>query len=556
MSSRLKIDTRVRGLKAYLEEFENGSFQIPTFQRDFLWSHDDIKELFDSIKNNYPIGSILFWKPTDIENSERWNEPTFIGPYKVIDKKKIFEATYILDGFQRLSSLFGCLTNPYKYNRTNLEINEKKWKDKFNLYYDLEEEQFIYLRQGTKNLYYQVPVYIFMNSIDFRQYARKEFENNDEEKIELYYDRADALGQTLNNYQIASVDLTSATIQEAVEIFRRVNEKGLPISKDWIVSALTNTDDFRLGTEIDKLLEDLKIFNFDKLKRDIVFQCIQNSFGKIYFDFKIEDLLKRSDFVETTKKTLTSVRKTVEFLYEYLLVLNNQLLPYNNQFIFLTSFFSSIDTPTDQQIIQLKRWFWFTTYSNYFTIYSLSNQRKAFEQFEKFINGIDEDPIYIDDKNSSFTTQDFPSKIYMGSVRSKALALFMMNYSKGIYEINLAKISADSIESFEIGNLFSIPQRENPSENFVPIIKEVYAEKDDLMFFRSLSRGKRANHHNFLLKKVNAELFIDEEMVELFEQFSLLDEDRILELRKELIIKAEKQFVNSLDIVYSESLPF
>jgi uncharacterized protein with ParB-like and HNH nuclease domain len=58
MSSKLKIDTRVRSLKNYLEEFEQGAFQIPSFQRDFLWSQDDIKQLFDSIKNNYPIGSI------------------------------------------------------------------------------------------------------------------------------------------------------------------------------------------------------------------------------------------------------------------------------------------------------------------------------------------------------------------------------------------------------------------------------------------------------------------------------------------------------------------
>ena len=44
MSSKLKIDTRVRSLKNYLEEFEQGAFQIPSFQRDFLWSQDDIKQ--------------------------------------------------------------------------------------------------------------------------------------------------------------------------------------------------------------------------------------------------------------------------------------------------------------------------------------------------------------------------------------------------------------------------------------------------------------------------------------------------------------------------------
>ena len=152
MTSKLKIDTRVRSLKNYLEEFEQGVFQIPSFQRDFLWEKDDIKQLFDSIKNNYPVGSILFWKP--IENYEGFaSDISEIGPY-IAHKKGTKNATFILDGFQRLSSLFGCLTNPTK---TNLQLSTSKNKEKFNLYYDLEEEQFIYLKQNSKNLPHQVP---------------------------------------------------------------------------------------------------------------------------------------------------------------------------------------------------------------------------------------------------------------------------------------------------------------------------------------------------------------------------------------------------------------
>ncbi len=60
MKSTLKIDTRIRSLRSYLDEFEKGAFQVPSFQRDFLWETEDIKQLFDSIKNRYPIGSIQF----------------------------------------------------------------------------------------------------------------------------------------------------------------------------------------------------------------------------------------------------------------------------------------------------------------------------------------------------------------------------------------------------------------------------------------------------------------------------------------------------------------
>jgi hypothetical protein len=552
MSSKLKIDTRVRSLKNYLEEFEQGVFQIPSFQRDFLWSQDDIKQLFDSIKNNYPIGSILFWKPLENAKSFIDDKDPKIGPYKYILKEKK-DPVFILDGLQRLTSLFGCLVNPKK---TNLKLINSIWEEKFNLHYDLEEQKFIYLRQKSKNLPFQVPVYIFMNSIDFRQYARKEFEKiENENKIEQYYDRADEIGQIFNNYQIASVDIEYASIDEAVEIFKRVNEKGLPIAKDWIVSALTNKGDFRLGTEIDNLLDELKIYNYDNIKRDIIFQCIQSSFGKIYFDYKIEDLVERDDFADVTIRTLKSIKKAVEFLYENLLVLNSKLIPYNSQLIFLTIFFNSIDEnePSTNQIISLKKWFWITSYSNYFTIYSLSNQRKAFEKFNQFIFDENINPVFYENDNTYFMTLDFPNKIGMGSVRAKSLALFMINYSQGIKEISLQKVDAENIENFEIGSLFSKPQKDNPSENFIPVV-EKRKFRNGTIEFVSLTRIKRPKNYSSLLNKEWENLFITSRMINEYNDLS--SDDLILELRREEIVKAEKKFVEKLGIFYNEPINF
>ncbi|WKL48253.1 DUF262 domain-containing protein [Flavobacterium pectinovorum] len=552
MSSKLKIDTRVRSLKNYLEEFEQGAFQIPSFQRDFLWNQDAIIQLFDSIKNNYPIGSILFWKPLENSISYIDDQEPRIGPYKYNLKEKK-EPVFILDGLQRLTSLFGCLINP---NKTKLELVKSIWDDKFNVHYDLEEEKFIYLRQKSKNLPFQVPVFIFMNSIDFRQYARKEFEKiNDETRIEQYYDRADEIGQIFNNYQIASVDIEYASIDEAVEIFKRVNEKGLPIAKDWIVSALTNKGDFRLGTEIDNLLDELKQFDFNNLKRDVIFQCIQNSFGRVYFDFKIEDLVKRKDFIEITIKTILSIKKAVKFLYEDLLVLNNKLIPYNSQLIFLTTFFNHLgeNKATKNQILSLKKWFWITSYSNYFTIYSLSNQRKAFDKFNEFIMDENINPIF-NDNDSPFTSFEFPPKIYMGSVRAKTLALFMINHSCGIKSINLEKVNFEDVEQFEITNLFSKPQKDNPSENFIPVINYV-VEKNNLRLFKSLSKIKKPKNYSFLLSEENEKFFITREMVKLYDG-SINSENQILKIRWEEIIKSERRFVESLGIYYNEPINF
>lgn len=111
MKTSLKIDTRVRSLRSYLDEFEKGAFQVPSFQRDFLWDIESITKLFDSIKNRYPIGSIQFWQPSEF--GETWiDNDVKIGPYKIIKPSNEPKPIFILDGLQRLSTLFGCLINP------------------------------------------------------------------------------------------------------------------------------------------------------------------------------------------------------------------------------------------------------------------------------------------------------------------------------------------------------------------------------------------------------------------------------------------------------------
>mgnify|MGYP000266943448 CR=1 FL=1 len=235
MRTPLKIDTRVRSLRSYLDEFEKGAFQVPSFQREFLWDTEAIKQLFDSIKNRYPIGSIQFWQPAEF--GEIWlDNDVKIGPYKIIQPSNEPKPIFILDGLQRLSSLFGCLINPEKYNKNRLNLDEETYNDKFRIYYDLEEQSFEYIRKNKLPKPYQVPLYILINTSDFRKFARENIEKiGDEYKIELYLDRADEISKIITEYEIASVDILNASVEEAVDIFWRVNKEGIKISKDWIV---------------------------------------------------------------------------------------------------------------------------------------------------------------------------------------------------------------------------------------------------------------------------------------------------------------------------------
>ena len=74
--------------------------------------------------------------------------------------------------------------------------------------------------------------------------------------------------------------------------------------------------------------------------------------------------------------------------------------------------------------------------------------------------------------------------------------------------------------------------------------------KDDFVF-KDLFRKKKKKNNSYLLNFKNINLFIDEEMVDIY--LNNKDVANLLDVRKKKIMKAEKKFVDSLDIEYSDA---
>ena len=88
-----------------------------------------------------------------------------------------------------------------------------------------------------------------------------------------------------------------------------------------------------------------------------------------------------------------------------------------------------MENPTSEQLKKLKNWFWQTSLTNYFTIYSLSKQRLAYNHFQKFIRGQELNPLYNHSTYDKLKVTDWPYKINFGSVRAKSILLFLLNHS-------------------------------------------------------------------------------------------------------------------------------
>lgn len=530
MSSSITVKPVVNRLINFMTEIEEGKFKIPTFQRDFVWEKSDKIQLFDSIGKEYPIGSILLWKPdATFEYKEE------IGPYFISNFKKS-DFFYILDGFQRLSTLFGCLHNPEK---TSLYYDVIRQKKEFSMFFDLEDETF---NMNNLTKITNIPVYVLIDTyafLDHLDLLRSEI--SDKEKAKLLVERAKKISSTLIDYSIPAIQILGGSIKEAVEIFSRINSKGKLISQDWMLSALTSSEhyNFNLGNILTGLLLDLEEYNFGTIKRDILVQCIQTSYGKIYFDQKVEDLPKKADFKDVTYKTIESIKKAINFLFEELLVIDKKLLPYNNQLIFISYFFNETDKPTAKQIEKLKDWFWKTTYSNYFTIYSLSKIRLAFEQFKLFINDEDEETIYYERNGQKFTIADLPNNVSTKSVRSTAMLLFLLNHSNEFKSIDHKDVEALRITYLYKGN--------TSHAGIVPLVKYTNTSEKQLPFNFYKSDEMVCLFYDYKFISFCNDYFLNQNM-EKWENEG--NRDRVLEERINLIKKNERIFVNNLGIEY------
>lgn len=98
-----KTEIQNYSLIGLMAEIKKGNIRIPDFQRDYIWSRDQVKELLESVWNNYPLGSILLWK-TNEELKER--DPLNL---RLSPTTRGSDRLYLLDGQQRLISLYSVI---------------------------------------------------------------------------------------------------------------------------------------------------------------------------------------------------------------------------------------------------------------------------------------------------------------------------------------------------------------------------------------------------------------------------------------------------------------
>ena len=110
-------------LKGILDDVSTGNIQLPDFQRGWVWDDDRITEILESVSRGFPVGAIT---TLSASKSIRLKPRLIEGvPCKY---EKTIPATYVLDGQQRLTSLYQALlhSGPVK-TQDSKKRRVKRW---------------------------------------------------------------------------------------------------------------------------------------------------------------------------------------------------------------------------------------------------------------------------------------------------------------------------------------------------------------------------------------------------------------------------------------------
>lgn len=405
-----------------LDRIVNGKMLVPKFQRDFVWSSSQMLDLFDSILKGFPIGSLILWTP----ETEKFKTIDEIEGVKIdtIERKTTDDVCYILDGRQRITTLISVLFADGDFSKDfYVNLNEMRVLRQGRAIGRKERFENLLLSEGFDT--YSLIGYL----------ERLKSSSLPEPQKKMYAEKAKQVNRILQSYELGYINVRGGSIDDAVEIFSRLNSKATAISKDYMIQALAySTDsDFLFGNSITRIRESLAIYNFKEISRDLILKCVFNHTEKLFFDGRIQDILSmKENLPQIMEAVEEEVNKSVQFLYTKCGVIDNKLLPYTYHLVLLADFFRVNPSPSETQIEELKKWFFYTTYSGYFTNSSLARIREDIKAFRGYAVGVNKTPI----EYTPISLVPFPEKFSLRSVRVCSLVAMSVLYMHANENLN------------------------------------------------------------------------------------------------------------------------
>lgn len=353
-----------------LEEVETGQIKIPQFQRQFVWDISSSAKLIDSILKGYPIGTFIFWR-----TNERLRAIRNIGNIKLIEPKDGEYVNYVLDGQQRITSVFAALKGQ------QIERDNGKFEDFSKIYIDLDaniDEKIVITDINDKKEH----TYIKLTDLMYEK-GRILYNKYPDE----YGEKIDKYKEIIQSYLFRGINLKDAEIDVATEVFTRLNVGGKDLSLFEIMVAKTYDHEkaFDLYEKFQELKQELQPSKYDTISSATILQLVSILIKK-ECTRKVILKLSKEEFIDKWDDATECLKSAVDFFRSYGIPVS-RLLPYNALLVPFSYFFYKHKTnPTGEIKKKLEDFFWRVSLGYRYSSAVESKLANDIEKIDKIIN--------------------------------------------------------------------------------------------------------------------------------------------------------------------------
>lgn len=395
-------------IRKVIEQVTSGAIRIPAFQRGFVWDAEHVAYLMDSIYKGYPFGAVILWRTKEKLNSER-----DLGPFQLPDGQADYPVDYVLDGQQRITSIFGVF-------QSDLEAQgDDSWT---NIYFDmdaaadLQESQFLALSATDIDPARHFPINTFFDVTAYRQ-ATLGLSDAQAEQI-------DSVQSIFKEAVIPTQEIVTDDRSKVAIVFERVNRLGMELDVFQLLTAWTWSEDFDLQRRFTELAEELRPHGFSELAEDtnLLLRCCAAIVGgdaspTAFISLKGADVRDRFDDIES------GIRGAIDFLRKNMRVETLANLPYPACLVPLSVFFArkNLALKNEQREV-LVRWFWRSCFSRRYSAGVIRNLNRDIEEAANLREGR---PSALGDFSSTIEQDFFEQAFTIGTVNTRTFILLL-----------------------------------------------------------------------------------------------------------------------------------
>ncbi|MFE4641123.1 DUF262 domain-containing protein [Streptomyces sp. NPDC056730] len=418
MGKDISVVPEVQFLEQVLEWISHGELRVPKFQRPFLWRPEQMLQLFDSMERGYPVGSLLIW-----ETSMPLASLDSIGGRSIPPPPEGGKVAYVLDGHQRLSTLFGVLHRSADAPQSTRQEDWMWWVYRPLDRADHDGVRYRHWKSGEKVPDNYLPMRSVLRTLDFLEYARQLSDTSSRNEADRLTKESERIAQRVKNYKVSVVRMQGGTLQQAVEVFSRINSSGQKMRPDQMVSALTygTTGPETLSDKMEEIQGRIATSGFGEIPIMTIFQTVLALSGEEDVQNTSWEMMARKvqgQLVDAVEKTDRTLQEVVSFLKSEAHVPLARLVPYNIQIMLLSVFFHFSGQVGEEQRRKLSDWFWITSLAGTFAGANTTQVRKFIEEMKAFAEGRGELGY------SGERARAFPERFDLRSARVRAYLLW------------------------------------------------------------------------------------------------------------------------------------